>query len=129
MGCGINRRDAFSYTLAMTAIAAYPNRYDKAKAFLAEHGYDDVSDAALGSVRHTHTDEILAIMRDGVSIAVMLAWKGEISHDELAAFLGSVALKQTIGYLEKQPAADPTKSLRALQRRRTNVHKQLADRA
>ncbi len=121
MACGINRRDAFSYTLAMTAIAAYPNRYDKAKAFLAEHGYTDVSDAALGSVRHTHADEILAIMRDDVSLVVLLAWKGEISHDELAAFLRSVALKQTIAYMEKQPAADPVTSLRALQRRRMDV--------
>lgn len=69
MGCGINRRDAFSYTLAMTAIAAYPNRYDHAKTLLAQYGYTEVSDAALDSVYHSHTGEIVTNREDIEAVA------------------------------------------------------------
>jgi hypothetical protein len=129
MGCGINRRDAISYTLAMTAIAAYPNRDDKAKAFLADPGYDDVSIAALDSVRRNHTDEIASIRKE-IALDLVLAHAGDISHDQLAVRLVNVALQHTVGYLESNPAADPLISLRRawrLQERSLQELLQLSD--
>jgi len=111
MACGINRRDAFSYTLAMTAIAAHPNDYDEAKAFLAEHGYTDVSDAALESVRRNHTDEIVEMVRETTPLAIW-AYKGEITQDQLTLQLLKVALRHTTGYLANNPTATPFGVLR-----------------
>lgn len=120
MGCGINWRDAFSYTLAMTAIAAFSNDHDKAKAFLAESGYDVVSTAALNSVRHAHADEI-GEMVDEVAPALMQAYEGHISHDELTARLRNVAIRHAFGYLDRNPAADPMVLMRRMSRLRDSA--------
>jgi hypothetical protein len=126
MGCGINRRDAFSYTLAMTAIAAYPNRYDDAKALLAQRGYDDVSIAALDSVRRNHADEIASIRKE-IAVDLVLAHAGDIGHDHLTVRLVNVALRHAAGYLENNPAADPLICLRRAWRLQMDVLQKLAD--
>ena len=121
MGCGINRRDAFSYTLAMTAIAAYPGDYDQAKAFLAQCGYDDVSIAALDSVRRNHADEIEEIRRDGDlrrALDDAMLFADIISEDRLAIKLRKVALEHVPGYLRNTPAVNPITTIRSLWRLR-----------
>ena len=119
MGCGINRRDAFSYTLAMTAIAAYPNRYDKAKALLAQYGYTDVSDAALASVRRNHTDEIVEMVKETAPFTIW-AYEGEITQDQLTRALANVALQHVPSHLDN-PAVNPMTTFRSLLRLQAQI--------
>lgn len=56
MGKGISYRDPVSYELATGAVAFWGN--EQAKAFLAQYGYTEVSDAALETIRRNKPAEL-----------------------------------------------------------------------
>ena len=56
MGKGISYRDPVSYGLATGAVAFWGNQ--QAKAFLADYGYTEVSDAALETIRRNKPGEL-----------------------------------------------------------------------
>ena len=62
MGKGISYRDTWSYELATSAVALWGN--EQAKAFLAGHGYTEVSDAALDTIRRNKAAKLEQIRQE-----------------------------------------------------------------